>query len=138
MLPKRLAQVICFRFSFRFPCKLLFFRKCREANEKLTMKLNETLADYANVVPRRHYELLETEYEVRSIHSRFTFQYSLTNRVLSPLILFPNILILPVDKSGLLELNICLKQQTFIARFLQLSISRFNILGEVVLLKYLF
>ena len=39
-------------------------RKCREANEQLTMKLNETLADYANVVPRRHYELLEKEYEV--------------------------------------------------------------------------
>jgi len=38
-------------------------RKCREANEQLTAKLNETLADYANVVPRRHYEILETDFE---------------------------------------------------------------------------
>ncbi|XP_063721278.1 translin-associated factor X-interacting protein 1-like isoform X2 [Symsagittifera roscoffensis] len=38
-------------------------RKCREANEQLTAKLNETLADYANVVPRRHYEQLETDFE---------------------------------------------------------------------------
>ncbi|XP_075251680.1 translin-associated factor X-interacting protein 1-like isoform X2 [Convolutriloba macropyga] len=38
-------------------------RKCREANEQLTAKLNETLADYANVVPRRHFEILETDFE---------------------------------------------------------------------------